>query len=269
MLATEEIIKPVFVDPSRLREHAKQHVLFDEPSDETIEGISSNLRTIGRKTPIQACEDGTILSGQLIVKAAIRAGMRLLPVIIRKDLGDSNSPEVLLELVRQYKENNPVDEMTLGRCYRELRRVFMNGRQRLSHDSVSQIQLALRTEKSRETLEQLGRLAELPRNIQDLITTEKITKKQANGIRLLDNENREKILQALLANEPLKAVLSRLKIMQEQSSRKVRTNRDPFSDPNHNARLIEKANLDHDRFYSQLASQGEGKFERLPIVAMR
>jgi hypothetical protein len=82
--------------------------------------------------------------------------------------------------------------MTLRRCYRELRAAFLDGRQRLSEDAVFQIQMALQTEKSGETLKQLGRLAELQRFVQDLVASKRLSRRKVNRIRLLVDERNSK-----------------------------------------------------------------------------
>ncbi len=145
--------------------------------------------------------------------------------------------------------------MTLARCYWELRNAYLDGRERLSSDSVFLIQTALRTEKSRETLEQLGRLAELPRFVQDLITTKQLSKRKANRMRLLDRDLREQLFEAIWNGEPLKSVMARFGISgkkQPMGNRRNKAARDPFSDPGRNAELIEHANFDHEIYRAYL-----------------
>ena len=157
-----------------------------------------------------------------MVAATIRAGIKTCPALIRHDLGEWNEPKSLLEFIRQYHRHHLLDEMTLGRCYRELRAAFLTGRQRLSEDAVFQIQVALQTEKSRETLEQLGRLAELPRFIQDLVASKRLSRRKANRIRLLDCETREQLLDAISSGEPLKPLLAKFGISGKKASRTSR-----------------------------------------------
>ena len=196
------------MDVNQLREHPLQHELFDPPTEEEISNCAEHYRNVGGRKTIYACADGTILYGVRTVKASIEAGLLVLPTVVRDDLGNSDRPEVLLEMVRLYRSNQEMDSMTIGRCYKRLRDSLIGARQRLCCQDVTRIDIALAAPFSTKTLEQWGRLAELPRFVHPLIVNHKLSKKQAENLRLLAPEEKQAALAAIERGDSLKQVVN-------------------------------------------------------------
>ena len=117
-----------YLDVNQLQEHPLQHELFDPPTAEEISSCAEHYKNVGGSRTIYACADGTILYGLRTVKASIEAGLFVFPTMIRDDLGNSDRPEVLLEMVRLYRSNQDMDSMTVGRCYKILRDSLLGAR---------------------------------------------------------------------------------------------------------------------------------------------
>ena len=161
--------RPIEVDIDRLRpNHFQPRVHIDEGR---LEELAQSIRTNGVIQPIVARRrDGAfeIIAGERRWRAAQRAGMLRVPVIVR-DVPDEKLLEVALIENIQREDLNAIEE---ARAY-----------QRLSSDfHLTQEQIATAVGKERSTIANVLRLLKLPDDVTALLSRGELTMGHARAL---------------------------------------------------------------------------------------
>ncbi len=142
---------------------------FDE---EAMAALTASVRELGVLQPVlvRAMGEGTyeLIAGERRWRAAKRAGLPLVPAIIRT-VDDTSSLEQALVENLQREDLNPLDEAA---AYQQLLEDF-----HLTHD-----ELATRMGKSRAAISNTLRLFQLPPSVQRLVSEAKLTAGHARAL---------------------------------------------------------------------------------------
>ncbi len=158
-------ISSIFPNPRQPRS------AFDE---EAMAALTASVRELGVLQPVlvRAMGEGTgtyeLIAGERRWRAAKRAGLPLIPAIIRT-VDDTSSLEQALVENLQREDLNPLDEAA---AYQQLLEDF-----HLTHD-----ELASRMGKSRAAISNTLRLFQLPPSVQRLVSDGKITAGHARAL---------------------------------------------------------------------------------------
>ena len=126
--------------------------------DTTLEELAASMKEVGVLQPIVVTmvDDGyQLIAGERRWRAAKRAGLNEIPVVIREATGDSTLVEALIENV-QRQDLTPIEE---GHAFQQL----------LEKYGMTQEQVAHRVGKSRPTVSNTLRLLQLPEEVQSLV----------------------------------------------------------------------------------------------------
>ena len=153
--------------------------------DEGLEGLAQSIREFGILQPLIASKieeeisEGTrvtyqLISGERRLRAAKRAGLERVPVIIRNVAADRDKLSIALIENIQREDLNPIE---VARAYARLQDEFQ----------LTQREIASRIGKSRETVANTLRLLNLPTHIQEAVTSRTITESQARTLLAIEN----------------------------------------------------------------------------------
>ncbi len=154
-------------------------------NDETIKELADSIRVHGIIQPlIVRRSDGKykIVAGERRYRAALIAGLKKLPVIVRDDLSQRDAAEIALIENLQREDLNPIDE-AMG--YQKL----------ISDFSITQEEAADRVGKSRSAVTNALRLLKLPESVIEKLKDGVISAGHARALLPLKNE--EDILEML------------------------------------------------------------------------
>ena len=183
----EEIVK---VPLNELRSNPYQpRKVFDE---EALKELSESIKEHGVFQPIivkKSIKGYEIIAGERRVKASIMAGLSEIPAIIR-DFSDEEMMEIAL-LENLQRENLTSIEEALA--YKKL----------LDNLQVTQEELAKRLGKSRSHITNMIGLLNLPEEVQELISTHKLTMGHARVLSKLNDIDQIKELAEKVINEDL------------------------------------------------------------------
>ncbi len=183
----EEIVK---VPLNELRSNPYQpRKVFDE---EALKELSESIKEHGVFQPIivkKSIKGYEIIAGERRVKASIMAGLSEIPAIIR-DFSDADMMEIAL-LENLQRENLTSIEEALA--YKKL----------LDNLQVTQEELAKRLGKSRSHITNMIGLLNLPEEVQELISTHKLTMGHARVLSKLNDIDQIKELAEKVINEDL------------------------------------------------------------------
>lgn len=163
---------------------------FDE---ETLEGLADSIKEIGVLQPVlvRTLDDGyELIAGERRLRAAKRAGLRTIPVVIRTADDQSSLEQALVENLHR-QDLNPLEEAA---AYQQLIEDF----------SYTQEQVAQRVGRSRSAVTNLLRLFQLPPAVQRLVGEQLISAGHAKA--LLAHPDRA--YQEALANRTVSEALS-------------------------------------------------------------
>ncbi len=154
-----ELIRPNPYQPRRA---------FDE---ETLEGLSDSIKELGVLQPVlvRALDDGyELIAGERRLRAAKRAGLRSVPVVIRTADDQASLEQALVENLHR-QDLNPLEEAA---AYQQLIEDF----------SYTQDQVAQRVGRSRSAVTNLLRLFQLPPGVQRLVGEQLISAGHAKAL---------------------------------------------------------------------------------------
>ena len=193
-----------------LREHPRQREFFVSATKVELEELAADLQGRGQQEPIHVCPDGTIIRGHRRVAAAKSLGWKSIKAIIRHDLPDAYSDSTIAELITDNLVRQQLDDLALARCYHELKQSYARaGDDREMGDLRDRLAARLRTGRSGRSLDRLERLLQLPRDIQDMITTNLLNKHQGEKILRLAKPKQDDLFAELQRGEPVPDVLRR------------------------------------------------------------
>lgn len=196
---------------AELREHPRQPDIFSESSQIELQELADDMARRGQQEPVHILPDGTIIRGHRRVRAAGLLGWSEIDVVVRHDLATAGEDAQMDELLRDNLIRRRLDDLTLARCYRELKKIERRrGRNATSSSKDLRDRLAARlgTKLSGRQLDRLERLLDLPRPIQDAISRRELTKDHGRAILALPAANRQKIADALAAGKAAKSLVS-------------------------------------------------------------
>jgi ParB family chromosome partitioning protein len=154
------------LEPSRFQ----PRMAFEE---EGLEELAASIRTQGVIQPliVSPTPSGryTIIAGERRWRAAQRAGLTSVPVVVRRVEGDRQLLELALVENLQRADLNPIEE---AEAYRALQETFQ-----LSHEEISR-----RVGKGRPAVSNALRLLKLPAAVQDLLRMGQLTAGQARPL---------------------------------------------------------------------------------------
>jgi ParB family chromosome partitioning protein len=175
--------------PSRLQPRTS----FD---DAGIAELAESIRAQGVIQPIVVSPAGTnrytIIAGERRWRAAERAGLAVVPVVVRRVRDDRQLLELALVENLQRADLNPIEE---AEAYRTLAESFD-----LGHEEI-----AARVGKSRAAVSNTLRLLRLPASIQEHLRSGRLTAGQARPLVALDDAARIERLAARAVAEGLSA----------------------------------------------------------------
>lgn len=175
--------------PNRLQPRTE----FDEKA---LGELAASITTHGVVQPlvVTARGDGdyTIVAGERRWRAARRAGLAEVPVVLREVADERHLLETALVENIQRADLNPLEE---AEAYRKLREIA----------GLSQEELAARVGKARTTVANSLRLLKLPEEIQDLVRAGRLTAGQARPLLSIADPERQIGLARRAAKEGLSA----------------------------------------------------------------
>lgn len=190
---------------------------FDE---ESLTSLTASIRELGVLQPVLVRDagDGTyeLIAGERRWRAAKRAGMAMIPVVVR-DANDTNSLEQALVENLHREDLNPLEEAA---AYQQL----------LDDFSMTHEEVARRVGKSRAAVSNTLRLFQLPPGVQRLVHDGQLTAGHARA--LLGSPDRT--FQEALAR---KAVSSGFSVRQVENAVRSRTEADEAPTPTPSSRL--------------------------------
>ncbi len=153
--------------------------IFDESG---LDDLAESIRSQGIVQPIVVTPKSegrfTIIAGERRWRAARRAGLETVPVVVREVSSDREMLEMALVENVQRSDLNSIEE---AEAYRTLGEKFQ----------LSQEEIASRVGKGRTTITNTLRLLRLPEEIQDLLREGRLTAGQARPLLAIPDRNRQ------------------------------------------------------------------------------
>jgi ParB family transcriptional regulator, chromosome partitioning protein len=175
--------------PNRLQPRSS----FDEPE---LEALAASIRAQGMVQPLVVTResDGTysIVAGERRWRAARRAGLDEVPVVIRGDLDDRARLELALVENLQRSDLNALEE---AEAYTVLQEKF----------GLSQEEIAARVGKGRTTVTNALRLLKLPPEVQELLRSGQLSAGQARPLLALARQDAQVALAERAVRDGLSA----------------------------------------------------------------
>ncbi|MFM7391150.1 MAG: ParB/RepB/Spo0J family partition protein [Actinomycetota bacterium] len=177
---TEVAIAAVELNPHQPRTH------FD---DDALSELAASIRAVGVLQPllVRTVKPGVyqLIAGERRMKAAQRAGLTHVPVIVRDATDSASAEQALIENVHR-EDLGPLEEAA---AYQQLLEDFG-----LTHD-----QLASRVGKNRATISNAVRLLALPASVQQLIADRRLTAGHAKVLlSITDRTQQERVAQQVV-----------------------------------------------------------------------
>ncbi len=164
--------------------------------DADLEELSESIRAQGVIQPIVVSSTGsgtyTIVAGERRWRAAQRAGLTTVPVVVRQVRDDRQLLELALVENLQRADLDPIEE---AEAYRTL----------IDHFGLSHEEVATRVGKNRATVSNTLRLLKLPPAVQDLLRAGRLTAGQARPLLGLEDPAEIERLALRAAQEGLTA----------------------------------------------------------------
>ncbi len=153
-----------------------------EFNDESLADLAESIRAQGIVQPLVVTtrdrENYTIVAGERRWRAARRAGLEEVPVVVREVTGDRELLELALVENLQRADLNPVEE---AEAYRSLQESF----------GLGQEEIGRRVGRSRVAITNTLRLLNLPDEIQDMLRDGRLTSGQARPLLSLSTEEEQ------------------------------------------------------------------------------
>ncbi len=128
--------------------------------DEELDGLSTSIKEIGILQPLVARRDAdgkyTLIAGERRLRAARKAGLATVPVVVR----ESSDDKLLIEALIENIQRDDLGAIETAQGFRELVRQY----------GVTQAEVAERVGKPRSTVANYLRLLDLPEEVQAMIT---------------------------------------------------------------------------------------------------
>ncbi len=192
LLTTSEEVRALPIaqlQPSRYQ----PRTAFD---DRGLEELAASIRTQGLIQPLIVNPTGkgtyTIIAGERRWRAAQRAGLTVVPVVVRQVRDDREFLELALVENLQRADLNPIEE---AEAYRTLQENF----------GLAQEEIATRVGRTRPAVTNTLRLLKLPPRVQDLLRSGRLTAGQARPLLALEDAGEIERLAERAADEGINA----------------------------------------------------------------
>jgi ParB family chromosome partitioning protein len=217
--------------------------------DHELEALAASIRTQGLVQPLVVTldSDGTysIVAGERRWRAARRAGLEEVPVVIRGDLDDRSRLELALVENLQRSDLNALEE---AEAYATLQEKF----------GLSQEEVGVRVGKGRTTITNSLRLLKLPPEVRELLRAGRLTAGQARPLLALADRER----QIALAEQAVREELSARQLEQLSAPPRERAPKTPRKVEVHTAAAEEKLTR---RLQTRVEIRRQGQGGRLQI----
>ena len=198
-------IEEIRPDRSQPRRH------FDEAH---IEELAESIRSKGVLLPLIVRRDGegyVLVAGERRWRAAQKAGLRELPVMVREVTGKEAFEIALIENI-QREDLNPIEE---AGAYRRL----------IEEHGLTQEELAARVGKDRSTVANALRLLRLPEPIQRAVVSGELSMGHARALLAIHDEGdlrkaAEKVIAEALSVRAVESLVQRLKSKRQPQRRR-------------------------------------------------
>lgn len=157
--------------------HPNQYQPRDYFDEETLDSLTASVRELGVLQPILVRKDGDgyeLIAGERRWRAAKRAGLQDVPVIVREADDMSSLEQALVENLHR-QDLNALEEAA---AYQQLVDDF----------GFTQAKIAKRVGKSRSAVANIMRLLSLPTTVQRLVSEGRLSAGHARAILSLENE---------------------------------------------------------------------------------
>lgn len=159
--------------------------------EERLEELAASIRQHGVLQPIlvrRSPQGFEIIAGERRWRAAQKAGLRTVPVIVEEDIDEQKKLELALVENLQREDLNPIE---LARGIQKLMETF----------GLTQEEVAERIGKKRSTVANLLRLLELPEDIQALVAQGTISPGHAKTLLGLPEDEQRALLAEILSRD--------------------------------------------------------------------
>jgi len=198
-----------------LNPHARQAELFPLRSDAQLAELAADMDRRGLQHPIEILPDGTIIAGHERVRAARLLGWVEIDCIVRHDLAAQGDVAIEQHLIGDNLHNKPFSKLTVARCARRLKELFLSDKSNASFDDECAAERSMR-EKIGRILNLSGRhvdrlllVAEAPIEVQRAYEAGQITMQQAGKPAIVHEELREKVVADIRAGVHPKVAIDR------------------------------------------------------------
>ncbi|MEO8218393.1 MAG: ParB/RepB/Spo0J family partition protein [Acidobacteriota bacterium] len=189
---------------------------FDETS---IEELAASVREHGIVQPLVVSRSGdryALVAGERRLRAARKAGLRKVPVIVKELAGEGQALQIALIENIQREDLNPIEE---AMAYQQLHQEF-----RLTQDEISR-----QVGKQRSTVANFLRLMKLPERVKQLLAGGEISMGHARALLGADGQKKQEQLAARVVRGNLNVRQTELLVSGPPKTKKARKPKDVFT----------------------------------------
>ena len=153
-------------------------------NEESIEELTRSVREHGIVQPLVVTRSGDrfkLIAGERRYRAAQRAGLQTVPVVIKDDLREGGALEIALIENIQREDLNPIEE---ANAYHQLHEEF----------GLTQEEISKRVGKERSTIANFLRLLKLPDSVKKLLASGQLSMGHARALLAVESAKRQEQL---------------------------------------------------------------------------
>lgn len=188
----QDYIKEISI--GNVRANSQQpRIYFDE---EKLEELTASIKTHGVLQPLIAVDKGDhfeLIAGERRLRASKKAGLKTVPVVVKKDCGDLNEQKKLELALIENIQRHDLNVIEEAKSYYRLAEEF----------NLSQEEIAVRSGKSRSAVANRIRLISLPIEIQKSLIAGEITEGHAKVILSITQSQRQLALYRMIVQQNL------------------------------------------------------------------